>query len=74
METFLVLLVGVDRNCDSGLGGLLWRGIEEDQPAFISEGERETHTHTPPQPVHPSNQIRTITFPYHRSPAVPSSS
>ena len=34
----------------------------EDQPAFISERE------TPPQPVHPSNQIRTITFPSPQKP------
>ena len=67
METFLELFVGVDRKW-LWVGRIAVERMEEDQPAYISEGG------TPPQPVHPSNQIRTISFPCHRSPAVPSSS
>jgi len=52
-------LVGRSRSLVT-LGGLVWREWRRDSPAFISE-------RSPPQPVHPSNQIWTITSPSRRS-------
>jgi hypothetical protein len=62
----LWLLVRSGSQVTLGVGWVGVEGMEEEDSLLLYPRG------SPPQPVHPSNQIRTITC--HRSPAVPSSS